>query len=621
MVAASASIRERGEGAHVEVETQLRLGVAAGRVSHAILDAWSDLPSFADRDPEGLADILGAASGPQSMIATGAIVESQALGLAVLDRQGRLSWCDDAFRAWIGDPAGCADAVALARRATLERRAAGRIGTLRHGVLAALALAGPEANAWATLRPDDRPAWSEREVLLVVFAPSRALGLIERAAEALKLSPLQRRIVTAMLDAPTVEAAALSLGVGRETARDALDGALRKAGVRRAAQLVGRLIELSCGLNEAPAAQVVAAGAALGLTRVETQVAAHVARGDTTGQAARALGLTTGTVRAYRRAIFEKLGIHRCQDLSRLMTEAGELGRLSAQSQVSRLTSGVGDLRIFNAAGGRTVACLDYGPPGGRPVLLMHGMSTGRMAPPPLLAALASKGCRVIVPQRPGYGLTTVAANDHLAEAVADMALILDRLGCRDTAVLARDTGSAVALVFASRYPARIGSGLLLNPRAPVDVARRRKTLLTALGGMLLRHPRLIDPYGRMLLSQTSPALLEGLFRRVFATADADRDFFEQPEIPAFLIADLMGLVGRTISGAAAEQRLHSEGWCVPAPYIGPKWRLAFSGRFYSPGDETDWATVSVGAPTILPRAGLAAQFTHAEAIAALLAD
>ena len=619
-VTAKVSPKNDGPGLRTrDVAQELRLGVASGRPSHALLDAWPVLSQFADRKPALLASIIASASGPESASATGALVEGEAVAFGVIDRVGHLIEGSQQFRAGGGDPAESVDCLELVRRATADGRATGRVRTLRHGVLATLAVAGSSASPWPALLERQGMGFPHGGVLLVIFAPSRSHALIGRAADALGLSPLQRRIAVAMLDEPTLEAAALSLGIGRETARDALDGALQKAGARRASLLVGRLIELSCGLTEQP--EGAAAGAALGLTPAEANVAARVADGDTVEEAAWTLGLRQGTVKSYRRSIFEKLGIHRSRDLKRLITEASELERLSGASEIGLSVEPAGAPRIMHDAVGRTVACLDYGPATGRPLVLMHGYWTGRLAPPPLLLALTAAGRRVIVPQRPGFGLTSAAMGDYISVAVADMALILDRLNCPRASVLARDGGVATALAFGAAFPERLESAVLLNPRRPIDIERRTRSPLTALSGMLLRHPALIEPYARMMLTQSRRDVVIGGLRRAFSTAPADRACFENPEVVDHLVADLMGLVGRTIRGPIAEQRIFSEGWRGPEPYLGPKWRLAFSGYFYSPGDEAVWNAVATGAPVILLDAGMLVQFTHAQAIAALFAN
>jgi len=602
-----------------DVEAEVRRGFETGHPSAAFWDDWPALAALADREPHLLASLLSAASGPESPNASGARVEGEAVAFGMIDPGGRLLRGSDRFRAWVGEPVESIDCLELARKAAAHGRASGRVRTLRHGVLAALAIADPSTSPWPGLAQQQDFALGDKGVLLVVFAPSRSHILIGRAADALGFSPLQRQIALALMDEPSLEAAALSLKIGRETAKDALESALQKAGVRRSSQLIGRLLDLSCRLTDTPANHGAAAAAALGLSRGEAAVAERIAEGDTVEEAAVALALKPGTVKAYRRSIFDKLGINRSRDLKRLIAEAGELARLSTISELEPHRAPEGDLRVFNGADGRTVACLDYGPARGRPLLLMHGFWTGRLAPPPLLAALVAAGRRVIVPQRPGFGLTSAAATDYLGAASKDMALVLDRLGCRAAAVLARDGGASVALAFGAAFPERLERGVLLNPRRPMNLARGRSPF-TALSALLLRHPALIEPYARLRLRQGNRAAVIGGFRRAFAATPADSACFDQPEVAGHLAADRMGLVGRSLRGAITEQRLYSDGWRIADPYMGPRWRLAFSGHFYTPGEEAFWSEVAAGAPVILLEAGLLAQFTHAEALAALFA-
>jgi len=607
--------KRAGDGAFPgDIEGRLRRGVEAGQASLALWDAWPALQAFADHDPDLLASIIGLASHAGAAEATGARVEGESVAFAVAG-SGQIS---DRFRAWVGDPADSVDCRELVRAAEASGQAAGRIRTLDNGVVAALAIARGSVSPWEGFVDRHGAASAGKGVLLVVFAPSRSKALIGRAADSLGLSPLQRRMAMAMLEEASVDAAAVSLGIGRETARDALEGAVRKAGVRGASELVARLISLSCNLAELPSADRALAGAALGLSRAEAGVAERIADGDTAAQAARRLGLSAGTVKAYRRSIFERLDINRSRDLRRLIIEAGELDRLSRLSEIDLEAASTGEQRIFTDAAGRTVACMDYGPRSGRPLLLMHGYSTGRLAPPPLLRALAARGRRVIIPQRPGFGMTSPAAADYLATAVADLILILDRLTCPTAAMLARDGGAAVGLAFGVACPARLEAGVLLNPRAPRGIVRRKRTPLTAVSVMLLRHPTLIEPLYRLLMRQSSQPVVVGMFRRAFAAVEADRACFEHPNTLAHLVADQMGLVGRTIRGPIAEQHLYSDGWAIPGLDGGPGWRLAFSGHYYAPGDEIAWVQVASGAPLILLDAGALVQFTHADAIAAL---
>ncbi len=613
------SIDQLGDRATGAVGDDLRRAVQDGQLGLALLQAGPMLAVLADDDPVFLASLLRAAAESRTNGATGALVEADAIAFALTDSRGALIHGSERFQSWIPEPAESVDCRELASRAATLGRATGRVKTMRHGVLATIAIAHDSRSPWpeAMMRLGSAPL--NRGVLMVVFAPSRSRVLVERAAVALGLSPLQREIAMALIDEPTLESAAARLRVGRETAKDALDGALKKAGVRRSSQLVGRLIDLSCSLadrDQPPGG----AAAALGLTPGEAAVADRVADGQTVDEAAQALGLKPGTVKAYRRTIFEKLGINRSRDLRRLITESTELDHLSRTSSIDLGSSAAPDFDLIALTGadGREIACLDFGSPRGRPLLLLHGFFTGRLAPPPLVNAMAAKGYRVIVPQRPGFGLTSAARGPFLETAVNDMVAILGRLNTPKVSMLARDGAVATALAFGLTHPDRLDIGVLQNPKPPINSFKRARTALTAVSEMLLRHPALIDPYARMLIRQTSLDVLDGIFRRVFAAADVDSACYERPEVSSRLLSDLLGLVGRTVTGGIEEQRLFSEGWSPSAVRVGPTWRLAYSGRFYHPGDEYPWRSFSAGPPAVLAEGGWLIQYTHAPELAAL---
>ena len=601
------------------IEADLRLGVARGRTGEAILDVWAAIGGFADRQGSVLADILDSASRVDPGMSSAVAVAADAVAFALVDARGSLRIFADPFADWIGDPGDSIDCRDLARQAGTQGRAIGMVRTPRRGVLAVLAIGAKAADRWPLLVARLGRAPVGAEIALVVFAPSQSRSLVLTTAEALGLSPLETRLVASMLAEPTLEAAARSLGIGRETAKDALECARRKTGALRSQHLVGRLIDLSCHVGAPSRAVAAPPQDALGLTAAEGAVAVRLAAGDTAEEAAAALGLRPGTVKSYRGAMFAKLGIGRTRDLRRLLAEAEGLHRLAAAGEIvaGGPFADEAALRVFIDAGGRNVACLDYGPARGRALILMHGYSTGLTAPPPILAALKARGYRVIIPQRPGFGLTAAAGGDYLEKSANDMALILDGLGAHDVAVLARDGGGPCALAFAQRRSRPLGPLVLLNPRRPRDAGGRGGGPIAAISSLLLAHPGLIDPIAAIMARQSSDEVLGGILRRFLAASAADRACLDQPDVARRLIDDTRRL-GRSLEGFTAEQRLFAQGWRASADYAGPRWRLVLSGALTADHTAALWSGVADADPVVLENAGVLAQFTHAEAIAAL---
>lgn len=589
----------------------------------AVLDGWALLDSTLAHEPAAFAEALGEAARLDTGAGFAAIAPEGSLGAAVISPSGALAQADPRFIKWFGDPTDIPAFRRLVRLALKQGQASGLVETEDGGVIAAcaaietLALRWPlsEASRTQLLLPG-------RRVALLGFAPSRVSDLAQRACQSFGFTPLEARLAEALLDASNLNEAAERIGVGRETAREALKKAMRKAGARRSPDLVRRMMDLMSGMG-APIGDVEAVLRALfGATPAEAKAAARFAEGLTAREVAAALGVKEATVRGQLKAVFAKTGVNKAKDLVRLTVEAGALTAFTEASEtVVEPVDPEGRHRVISLEGGRRVAFVDYGPKGGRPVVVFHGYSTGRILPLGFVALLHRAGYRPLAVQRPGFGLTDPAPTPeaHLATQADDLIAVLTALKLRKVDVMIRDGSTAAGLAFAARYGDRIGRGLLMNPRAPRDVERGQLSLIEAVSRSLLKHPELITPLGEMLRRQTRTDLLTRTVRKSLDTAPADKAAMDDPLILARLLRDARGMAARTISGWAAEMAVYALGWTLPGD-IGGDWSLLFCDGLRWPVDISPWRAAFPEAPvTFLKDAGFLAYYTHpAEVIAAL---
>jgi pimeloyl-ACP methyl ester carboxylesterase/DNA-binding CsgD family transcriptional regulator len=607
-------------GGRRSLEGDLRRSVRGGDPAAALMDAW---PALNDADPEWNAlihEVMVGAARLDLGVGGGTLAMGDAFATAFVDEAGHALRADAQFVEWLGEPHLSGEICALAARARATGRAIGVV-TGSEGrpvsLLAVRAGAGGGAGALAAA-----PAASRRPgVLLAAFAPSRSSGLARRAAEALGLAPLEARIAEALLSAPNLETAAAAIGVGRETAKDALKRAQKRTGARNPAELVGRLLDLCCeGEVEPGARDEDLLKRAMGLTPAEAEVAAALARGDEAIEAAGRLGLSEATVKSYRRAIFAKTGVKRSRDLRRLADEVRELDRLSSYSEVvADAPVPIERLRVLRS-GGRRIAFIDYGPASGAPLVVGHGYTTGRLTPRPLLERLHKAGFRVLVPQRPGFGLTSPAAGDYLAYSANDLLQILDHLRAGKVRLLMRDGGCATALEFALRYPGRLSQVVLLNPRTPLGYRPPPNGPMAAFSRFLLAHPGLVEPFAEMLRRQTKSALIERVLRRACSTVEADRRVLEEdPALLPALVRDQQGLLARTVRGFVDETRIFADGWSPPGVPDDAAWTIAWSGALVPDPDVRPWAGLPNLMLETLEGAGVLLALTHTDQLIALL--
>lgn len=143
----------------------------------------------------------------------------------------------------------------------------------------------------------------------------------------------------------------------------------------------------------------------------------------------------------------------------------------------------------------------------GVPVMLLHGISSGAAS---WHKQMALPGCRVLAWDMPGYGESPMLATERAnAGDYADaLALLLDRAGVWQTALVGHSLGALVASAFAARYPERVVHLLLADPAQGYGNATaekreqvwRSREQQIAMGGEILAQTRaaaLLQPAAR----------------------------------------------------------------------------------------------------------------------------
>lgn len=111
-----------------------------------------------------------------------------------------------------------------------------------------------------------------------------------------------------------------------------------------------------------------------------------------------------------------------------------------------------------------------FGPPGGPPLLLLHGV-TGTGLRFRRLAEEELPGVRVIAPDLRGHGDSTWHPPWHLEAHVADVLAVLDALGLDRVPVGGHSFGGLVAMALAAAAPERVERLALIDPATAMDPA------------------------------------------------------------------------------------------------------------------------------------------------------
>ncbi len=110
----------------------------------------------------------------------------------------------------------------------------------------------------------------------------------------------------------------------------------------------------------------------------------------------------------------------------------------------------------FRASDGRVLGAAEFGDSKGAPVLWCHGGPGSRLEPMWLDRVAASAGLRIVGMDRPGYGQSEPHPGRTIADVVADMVAVADRLSLGRFMTVGVSTGGAYAIALAALAPDRV---------------------------------------------------------------------------------------------------------------------------------------------------------------------
>lgn len=186
-----------------------------------------------------------------------------------------------------------------------------------------------------------------------------------------------------------------------------------------------------------------------------------------------------------------------------------------------------GATRTVTLGDGRRLAYASYGRPDGHPVLYLHGTPSARNEWPLFGSdALARQiGLRIVAPDRPGMGGSTLKLGRRISDWPADAKALADDLGIERFSVLGYSGGGAYAVATALGLPDRVTAVALVAPVVHATAAMTKGLDPNGLRikEMARERPRL----ARLLLTLTmalparyAPSLLFRQIRNTLPSAD-----------------------------------------------------------------------------------------------------
>ncbi|HEX2576582.1 MAG TPA: alpha/beta hydrolase [Aquihabitans sp.] len=217
-------------------------------------------------------------------------------------------------------------------------------------------------------------------------------------------------------------------------------------------------------------------------------------------------------------------------------------------------------------APGRRLGFAEFGPPQGRGIIWLHGTPGARRQVPHEARLIAeAEGLRIVGIDRPGIGSSTPHLYDHVLDFATDLAVVADRLGLDELAVIGLSGGGPYALGAAAALRGRVRAVGVLGGVAPtvgpdaidggvVSIGRHVAPLLSVarvpLGVGLTQAVRLARPFASRALD---------LYGRL--SPEGDRRLLARPEFKAMFLDDLLNGSRRQLSAPLADVLLFCRDW------------------------------------------------------------
>lgn len=398
------------------------------------------------------------------------------------------------------------------------------------------------------------------KVVVLTTLAARA-GPIEQACAAFGLTASQTRIVKAVIRAGSIKAASEMLTISHVTGRETLSEIYRRTGTRRVSELVGLLSGLAFGAMPSEADHAPLLVDVWGLSRKQAGIALLIAGGASREEAARALDLSVAVVRKEMEQVFATLRVNSASELARTVSTLSAVGALlgATRGQLGFADPRAEPLRLLPRADGTRIAWSDYGPAGGRPVLIVHSSMTSRLAPSGLVEALQRGGFRALAIDRPGFGMSDpvpglrAGEHDPFEASARDVVALLDALRLPRIDIVARGGAQAV-LALARLAPERLGRVVLVNPDPHSGPDSLRRGPLGAFKEAYWRRPELIGAFARMLAGSLTRERLLRMVRQSMQGSPPDEVAMADPRIAEDYWRSVRMFVTGRIAGYVNEQ-------------------------------------------------------------------
>ena len=306
-----------------------------------------------------------------------------------------------------------------------------------------------------------------------------------------------------------------------------------------------------------------------GLTPAESRLALAIVNGGDLDSAVESLSISKHTARNQLKTIFQKTGVNKQTELiKKILTSPEALVANSIQSVMkpivhdqswSEMPKHSRYIRLYD---GRRLGFSEYGDPEGVPVIVHHGVAASRLQMHPDESIAVRAGVRLIVPDRPGMGLSEFKENRQLTDWPKDIEQLAHQLGIGRFASMGITTGGGIfALLCAAEIPQLVSTVSLVSTRCVYELMKPTPTVRPLLG-MARMTPTLFYQYLKIMGESVKKNPEVYLERRMADFSEVDQRVLKTDEGRAFYLDPLVEALREGSKGVAWDLSISMQkGW------------------------------------------------------------
>lgn len=278
---------------------------------------------------------------------------------------------------------------------------------------------------------------------------------------------------------------------------------------------------------------------AFGLTKTQVAILAGFLNNQSRKAIAEERGISTETVKDHSRAILQKTGCSRMNDVVQLSASIAYLlrqyRRSNKTSSLSNWNTPEDNLKLLQRPNGRTLAWYEYGN-GNNAVLFVHGYIQGPFFSNNFLTGIEQMGLRLICPSRPGYGYSSPSSSRKNFEDtfVSDTFALVEALEIGKLTIVAHQGGTSHAFRIANALGTRVSSLLMIDGGIPIDEKRYLAHMndFARIGAVACKHaPSIMTMLMNLGLPIQKKRGIERFLHEYHKTSPIDMASIEDPDI------------------------------------------------------------------------------------------